>query len=66
MFSTFISVIAPPPRRGFTRVVGLFTAMRDKWHERLALDRLDDRLLADIGLTRRLADSEIRKLPWQD
>jgi len=43
----------------------LFRVMRCRWRQRLALGRLDDRLLEDIGVTRAGAGREIGKPPWQ-
>ena len=39
--------------------------MWQKRHERQRLLELDDRLLADIGLTREQAEQEARKRPWR-
>jgi uncharacterized protein YjiS (DUF1127 family) len=36
--------------------------MHDRWQQRQALLKLDDRLLRDIGITREQAEREARKL----
>lgn len=38
----------------------------ERWKQRRALARLDDRLLADIGVTREEAYVETQKWFWQD
>ena len=38
----------------------------ERWKQRRALARLDDRLLADIGVTRQEAYIEAQKRFWQD
>lgn len=54
--------LARGTRRQFRPVHGLATAVR-RWRERRetrqALQRLDDRLLADIGLSRAMIDSVV-------
>ncbi len=47
-------------RRAFTRAA----MWRSLAHQREALARLDDRLLADIGLTREAQMAECSKLLW--
>jgi uncharacterized protein YjiS (DUF1127 family) len=42
-----------------------FGRLRGRAVQRRALARLDDRLLADIGVTREDAMREAAKLPWQ-
>lgn len=39
-------------------------SLRATRRQRLHLDRLDDRLLADIGLTRAEAAAEAARAPW--
>jgi len=39
--------------------------MRERWRQRQQLLELDDRLLADIGLSRRDAQMEARKPFWK-
>lgn len=66
MFSHSRSIVGSV-RLGNIATVGVAigSAMRRRWRERLALGRLDDRLLEDIGLTRNRADAETGKPPWQ-
>ncbi len=37
----------------------------DRHRQRLDLAALDDRMLRDIGITRRMAERECRKPPWR-
>lgn len=37
----------------------------DRHRQRLDLAELDDRMLQDIGITRRMAERECRKPPWR-
>ena len=51
------------------RAVGHFNllqAWNDRARQRRRLGQLDDRLLADIGVSRTAAAHEAAKLPWQD
>jgi uncharacterized protein YjiS (DUF1127 family) len=43
----------------------LWLRWNERHRQRQALSELDDRLLDDVGLTRRQADSECRKPPWR-
>jgi uncharacterized protein YjiS (DUF1127 family) len=46
-------------------VLGKIEFMHERWRQRQHLLALDDRLLADIGLSRREALREARKLFWR-
>ena len=50
------------------RAVGHFNVLQawnDRARQRRQLGQLDDRLLADIGVTRAAASHEAAKLPWE-
>lgn len=51
------------------RLVATLRRLWKRWNQRHrqrhALAELDDRLLADVGLTRRQAERECRKPPWR-
>ncbi len=66
MSSQSRSITGPKHPRGIAAMAAsLFRVMRCRWRQRLALGRLDDRLLEDIGVTRAGAGREIGKPPWQ-
>jgi uncharacterized protein YjiS (DUF1127 family) len=44
---------------------GLVDRMQERWRQRQQLLELDDRLLADIGISRRQARAEARKPFWK-
>ena len=46
------------------RLARFVAGASDRRRERQALAELDDRLLADIGLTAAERDRECRRLPW--
>ena len=46
------------------RALVLLALWSDRARQRRALDRLDDRLLRDIGVTRIEVDAESRRLAW--
>ena len=46
-------------------LLALFALWRYRRHARADLARLDDRMLADIGLTRAEADMEVAKPFWR-
>lgn len=56
-------------RSGLVRPLVAAFRLWSRWHERhrqrCALGDLDDRLLDDVGLTRRQADEERHKPPWR-
>ncbi|WP_193142576.1 MULTISPECIES: DUF1127 domain-containing protein [unclassified Meridianimarinicoccus] len=43
---------------------GLFQAVRAAHRQRRALQQLDDRMLADVGITRAQAEQEAARLVW--
>jgi uncharacterized protein YjiS (DUF1127 family) len=49
----------------FARVVGLLQTWHERRDQRHALARLDDHMLADIGLSRADVDQEMQKPFWQ-
>jgi len=59
---------APRARADFTHPIRRALRQFGAWHERArmrrALREMDDRMLADIGLTRSEADTEARKPFW--
>ena len=52
-------------RAGCIDLLGLFGTWRQRYATRLALGELDDRLLADIGLTREQASVESSAAFWR-
>lgn len=64
--------VASAPGRGFAdllwlclRLPRLWIGWSERHRQRQALSELDDRLLDDVGLTRRTAECECEKLPWR-
>jgi uncharacterized protein YjiS (DUF1127 family) len=65
----------PRPRRPLSAAAAVLPSLRDsivavvrlheRWCQRRALLDLDDRLLRDIGITRRQAEEEARKPLWR-
>lgn len=59
--------MALPPLAGFGRrtrsVLAVLRGCRDRWNQRHDLADLDDRLLADIGVTRAEAERECARSP---
>lgn len=53
-----------PIHWGARSVRGLVRLWLDVWSERQALQRLDDRMLADIGITPEVAAREAARTPW--
>ena len=67
MISHSRSMIRTAHRQGLAAVAAShLAAMANRWRERLALGRLNERLLDDIGVSRDGARAEIGKKPWQD
>jgi len=50
---------------GCSEILGLLQSWRQRYATRLALGELDDRLLADIGLTREQASLESSTAFWR-
>ena len=48
------------------RLFSVLLAWNQRARQRRALSRLDDRLLADIGVSRAAAAHEAAKRPWED
>jgi uncharacterized protein YjiS (DUF1127 family) len=55
------AIVVPSPF-GWTRLIGRLHA---RWQQRQDLLDLDDRLLTDIGVTRRQAELEVHKPFWR-
>lgn len=55
------SVTGPTLPPGLLRTLSVWASL---WSERRALCQLDDRTLADLGLTRAQACAEARRAPW--
>ena len=53
-----------PPSADWLRRVRNFGVWLDVWSERRALDQLDARMLADIGITDSEARHESQRAPW--
>lgn len=54
-----------PALRALERLWAMGSLWASRRRQRRALAKLDDRLLADIGVTRRQADRECRKPFWR-
>ena len=50
---------------GWSEILGLLQSWRQRYATRLALGELDDRLLADVGLTREQASFESSAAFWR-
>ncbi|WP_108662364.1 DUF1127 domain-containing protein [Acuticoccus kandeliae] len=59
-----LSRATSPVSWGWRKVAALVRLWLDIWSERRALDRLDDRLLEDIGVARAEAARESARAPW--
>jgi uncharacterized protein YjiS (DUF1127 family) len=55
----------PPHRIRPGRWALAIIAMHERWRQRQRLSELDDRMLADIGLTRDEARAEVTKPFWK-
>lgn len=53
------------PGRGVIALLRRLWRWNDRHRQRLDLADLDDRMLHDIGITRRMAERECRKPPWR-
>lgn len=53
------------PRRGIAAMLRQLWYWNSRHRQRLDLAELDDRMLRDIGITRRMAERECRKPPWR-
>ncbi|MBX9463608.1 MAG: DUF1127 domain-containing protein [Aquamicrobium sp.] len=53
------------PDRGVIALLRRLWRWNDRHRQRLDLADLDDRMLHDIGITRRMAERECRKPPWR-
>ncbi|WP_421928340.1 DUF1127 domain-containing protein [Neoaquamicrobium sediminum] len=53
------------PGRGVIALLRRLWRWNDRHRQRLDLADLDDRMLQDIGITRRMAERECRKPPWR-
>lgn len=53
-------------RATLLKIYGTLATWFARWKQRRALSRLDDRLLADIGVTRTQAKHEADKPFWRD
>ena len=56
----------PPLSRLLTAALGTMDRLNARHRSRQALDRLDDHLLRDIGLSDTARRAECAKAPWQD
>lgn len=61
-----ISALAAARQDRAVRLADLLLGWLDRARERRALGRLDDRMLADLGLSRADADAEVDKPFWRD
>lgn len=52
------------PLRALNRGLTRMSAIRQAVRERRALAQMDERMLADIGLSRAQAEGEINRKPW--
>lgn len=59
--TTPLTLTEPAPRRSLAVKVRLWLSL---WSERRALAQLDDRMLADIGVTREAIEIEAIRAPW--
>lgn len=56
---------AASPGRGVIALLRGLWRWIDRHRQRLDLADLDDRMLHDVGITRRMAERECRKPPWR-